>query len=144
MQEKSLFGAIFLQLRIYLALVAGIVLLTAYPPQICFHGLCAAGGVFLGEVGFLVDGDLGEIRLAVAYHPRYCGKALTDFEFVARQLGRPFSAHGSELQTGGFGVHVNRAKLFRNLARNVVNRVFKYYFSHSRELWLRTIRDCVG
>ena len=36
------------------------------------------------------------------------------------------------------------AVLLTDFARNVVDRVFEKYFSHSRELWLRTIRDSVA
>ena len=108
-----------------------IVLLSAYSPQVRTHGLGTTCSVFLREEGLLVGNDLGQIGTACGDHRCHSGETLTRFQLLGGGLGGTLAVDGSVLQAGGFHVIVNRAKFLRDLARDVVNRVFKYYFSHN-------------
>ena len=114
-----------------LAVVRLVVLLTADAPQVRAHGLGTACGVFLREEGLLVGNDLGQIGAACGDHRCYSRETLTRFQLLVARLGRTVAVDGRVLQSGGFGIAVDRTMLFRDLARDVVNRVQKYYFSHS-------------
>ena len=108
-----------------------IVLLSADAPEVLAHGLGTAGGVFLREESLLVGNDLRQIGAACGDHRCHSGETLTCFQLLGARLSGTLAVDGSVLQSGGFHVIVNRAKFLRDLARDVMNRVFKYYFSHS-------------
>ena len=107
-----------------------VVLLTADAPEVCFHGLCAGSGVFLRKEGFLVCNDLAQVDLACPNHRCYRGETLACLQLLRARLGAALAMNGRLFQSGGFHVVVNGAKFLRDLARDMVNRVFKYYFSH--------------
>ena len=111
--------------------VLRIVLLTADAPEVGSHGLGTACGVFLREEGLLVGNDLGQIGAACVDHHGYSCETLTRFQLLGGRLSCTVAVDGRVLQASGFHVIVNRAKFLRDLARDVVDRVFKYYFSHS-------------
>ena len=114
-----------------LAIVLLVVLLTADAPEVRLHGLGAGSGVFLRKEGLLVGYDLREVDLTRPHHCRHGGETLADLQLLGGGLGGTLAMNGRVLQACGFHVVVNGAKFLRDLARDVVNRVFKYYFSHS-------------
>lgn len=109
-----------------------VVLLSADAPEVRTHGLCAGSGVFLRKEGFLVGNDLAQVDLARPYHRCYRGETLACLQFLGGRLGAALAMNGSVLQSGGFHVVVNGAKFLRDLARDMVNRVFKNNFSPER------------
>ena len=109
-----------------------IVLLSADSPQVGTHGLGTACRVFLRKEGLLVGNDLRQIGATCGDHRCHSGETLTRLQLLGARLGGTLAVDGSVLQSGGFHVIVNRAKFLRNLARDVMNRVFKYYFSPER------------
>ena len=108
-----------------------VILLSADAPQVSPHGLGTTGSVFLREEGLLVSNDLGQIGAACGDHRCYSRETLTRFQLLVDRLVRTVDVDLRVLQSGGFGIAVDRTMLFRDLARDVVNRVQKYYLSHS-------------
>ena len=65
----------------FLAVVRGVVRVTAYFPQIGLHGLFATGGVFLLEEGCAVGCDLREVLDTLVDSCLYLGEARASGEF---------------------------------------------------------------
>ena len=67
--------------------MGGIVLLSAYLPEVGVHGLLAGGEVLLGDEVQLVLGDLVQILPAGRYHRAHLGEALTERQLFGGRLG---------------------------------------------------------